>query len=101
MAKRDVCRSCRWPVVFVPSAKTGRPMILDAAPSKGVVLVGHPIGVDNAFDVVGADDTLARVVDVYTDHHATCPNAAAWKGKSRANPPAGDEGGANAAEEAE
>lgn len=24
-----------------------------------------------------------RHTDVYTDHHATCPEAAAWKGKRR------------------
>jgi hypothetical protein len=30
-----------------------------------------------------APGTLARVVDVYTDHHATCPEAEAWKGRHR------------------
>lgn len=67
------CRSCEAEVVFVPSATTGNPMILDAKPAKGVVLQR----------VMPDGHATAAVVDVYTDHHATCPDAAAWKGKHR------------------
>ena len=74
------CRSCGAEVVFVPSAASGKPMILNAFPAKGVVLrndLGYSADVG---DPAGA----AYVIDVYTDHHATCPAAAAWKGKTRA-----------------
>lgn len=66
------CRSCPAEVVFVRSATTGKNMILDAKPKKGIVI--DPSGPDTpGFQV-------ARVVDVYTDHHATCPRAADWRG---------------------
>ncbi|MDP9301280.1 MAG: hypothetical protein M3P43_10375 [Actinomycetota bacterium] len=64
----------------MPSAKTGRPMILDAKPKKGVVLrdtfndewADLRLGDDHPTYV--EDQVRASVVDVYTDHHATCPN---------------------------
>lgn len=78
------CRSCPAEVVFVKSATTGKAMILDAKPAKGVVLTDPTMNMHGllAFD----DDPAhaeARVVDVYTDHHVTCPDAAAWKGRRR------------------
>ena len=84
------CRSCDGQVVFVPSATTGKPMILDAKPRKGVVVTiaptEHGLG-PLASRATVRGETLpapsASVVDVYTDHHATCPDAASWKGKHR------------------
>ncbi|MGH2711371.1 MAG: hypothetical protein ACRDH9_09240 [Actinomycetota bacterium] len=74
----DKCRSCKADVIFVPSAKSGKPLILDAKPSKGVVLGrGVPFG--------HIPMQVANVVDVYTDHHVTCPNAADWKGRTRSS----------------
>lgn len=75
------CRSCEAEVIFVPSSKTGRPMILNATPAKSVILV-EPIG---PLLIVRreVEGSAAAVVDVYTDHHATCPAAAEWKGKKR------------------
>ncbi len=79
----------------MPSAKTGKPMILDARPAKGVVIATAVLqhgGVD-AFASRGAvahpEEMVgivpqALVVDVYTDHHVTCPEATSWKGKTRA-----------------
>jgi hypothetical protein len=80
------CRSCGAEVVFVPSETTGRRMILDARPSKAVLLIWDDAGTFG--DRLGEGDyragtQVARVVDVYTDHHATCPDAAAWEGKAR------------------
>ena len=72
------CRSCGADVVFVPSAKSGKPMILNAFPTKGVVIEQVILGPGPG------DNQRAKVVDVYTDHHATCPKAADWKGKTRA-----------------
>ena len=77
------CRSCGADVVFVRSGRSGKPMILNAFPTKGVVInndLGYPTVVDDPA-------ASAYVVNVYTDHHATCPNAADWKGKTRASPP--------------
>lgn len=87
------CRSCGAGVVFVPSAKTGRPMILDAKPEKRVV-VGHVLESTkdhaSAFiaDVGGVcSHAVARIVDVFTDHHVSCPDGPAWKGRTRNDPP--------------
>lgn len=87
------CRSCQAEVLFVPSAKTGRPMILDATPEKRVVLTEDLTSSELALHgALGADIDgryqVARVVSVYTDHHATCPAAGQWKGRSRRDPPA-------------
>jgi len=68
------CRSCGAEVMFVPSAKNhDRKMILNVKPAKGVVL--------ESTAVFGPELNVvhARVMDVYTDHHATCPNAKEWK----------------------
>ncbi len=84
----DQCRSCGASVLFVPSAKSGKPMILDAKPEKRVVL-GSAITTLEPDDgiVVGAQHPdaalIARVVRTYVDHHATCPAAAEWKGRRR------------------
>ena len=65
--------------MFVPSAKTGKSMILDATPRKGVIVrnergtFGHVPG--------GGLTEEALVVDVYTDHHATCLQAEDWRAK--------------------
>ena len=81
MTAMTTCRSCDAEVVFVPSAKSGKAMILDAKPKKGVVLVDGPTRMlSGALDVA---EPMARVVDVYTDHHVTCPAAADWKGRRR------------------
>jgi hypothetical protein len=90
------CQSCQAPVIFVPSAKSGKPMILDARPTKAVG-VGHLIYADGmqTFDPPGiqlCEDVghgrVAQVVSVFTDHHATCPAARSWAGRTRKDPPA-------------
>jgi hypothetical protein len=60
-------------------------MILDAKPAKGVVLRWDDLGTygDRLGEGDGHGTQVADVLDVYTDHHATCPDAAAWKGKAR------------------
>jgi hypothetical protein len=86
------CNSCQAEVIFVPSAKTGRSMILDAKPTKGVV-IGMPDSRSWFFTPADGPDgpgslmARAKVVDVYTDHHVTCPNADDWKGRTRKDPP--------------
>jgi hypothetical protein len=77
------CRSCPAEVIFVPSAKSGKNMILDARPTKGVVLVARSAGDEELWRAEDAkyfdESPVARVVDVYTDHHATCPRAEDWR----------------------
>jgi hypothetical protein len=79
---------CGWPdggcgaeVIFVPSAKTGKNMILDATPEKRVVLELQEIG-----GTVGGPGTrqVARVVDTYLDHHGSCSAFAAKVERERA-----------------
>lgn len=62
---RAVCRSCNAPIIWART-DNGRPIPLDAEPSKRVIL-------DNTH---GADMIGANVVDTLMPHHATCPNAA-------------------------
>lgn len=69
------CKSCHAPVLFVPNVNSGRRMILDGHPEQRIRLDG-----------LGS----AELVTVYSDHHATCPDAAAWRGRSRKNPPPSD-----------
>lgn len=67
------CRACDAEVVFVPSAKSGKRMILDAKPTKGVVVTEHWDDVEPGTEPEpGTGEMRAVVVDVYTDHHATC-----------------------------
>jgi hypothetical protein len=81
----DRCRSCGAPVIFVPSAKTGKPMILDAKPEKRIVVepTSHAGQQGEAMQPSGT--RVARVVDTYVDHHATCSNPDYWKGRTRAD----------------
>lgn len=71
----SLCKGCGAEVIFVPSAKSGKPMILDAKPTKGIVLVYA----DEVLAPGNEPDPRARVSDVYTDHHATCPKAADFR----------------------
>ncbi len=82
------CQSCRAEVVFVPSAKTGKSMILDAKPEKGVALL-HFLAViePEARAAAPHAEQYATVIDVYTDHHVTCPKAQDWQGRTRKSPP--------------
>jgi len=75
-------------VIFVPSAKTGKPMILDAKSTKGIVLLdayGH-----FSPDTMQGEAVAGKVVDTYVDHRMTCPAAAEWKGRTRAGSTGGE-----------
>ena len=84
----STCSACYAEVVFVPSAKSGKTMILDAKPKKGVVVAtavtehkrrrafaSRGVVSDGAPGIV----PHAIVVDVYTDHHATCPEVKSFR----------------------
>ena len=59
------CRSC-GARIFWARTVNGNKIPIDAEPAKRVVLT-----TDHGADIVGAE-----VVDTFTPHHATCPNAA-------------------------
>lgn len=66
------CSSCGAPMIWTDT-EGGRRMPVDAKPTKGIVL-----------GFGGRATPSAKVVDVYTSHFATCPNANAHR------KPAGD-----------
>jgi len=75
-------RGCGAEIVFVPSAKSGKQMVLDAKPAKGVVIYPDPIeawGPGPTFTGGIEGRRIAAVVDVYTDHHATCPDVGSFR----------------------
>jgi hypothetical protein len=74
---------CEAEIIYVPSRKSGRTMVLDAKPRKAVILAPRGYGAWNQpeTDVAKAD---ALVVNVYTDHHATCPDADSFRRKGGA-----------------
>lgn len=76
------CKLCKASIVFVQSEVSDKKMPLDSPPKKGVVLVVKATGPG------ASDETFARVVDVYTPHHVTCPEADQFrkrKAKAAAN----------------
>lgn len=80
----STCQSCNAEVVFVPSAKSGKPMILDAKPENRIVLIDVVTGITYATSAGTPSETVrAQVVDTYVDHHATCPKAADWRNRTR------------------
>lgn len=85
------CRSCLAPIRWAPTAKAGAPMPLDYEPTvKGNVRL-EPTAVRNGRQEVKAvvlgpiELELARAAgeELYMPHHATCPDAAEWKGARR------------------
>jgi hypothetical protein len=94
-----VAERCRTPgcgaeVIFVRSATSEKSLILDAKPTKGVLLWdgfnGEPAKVksvppERLAEYMG--QVVAKIVDVYTDHHASCIGAKAWAGRTRKDPP--------------
>jgi hypothetical protein len=80
------CRSCGAAVIFVTSGKSPAKLILDAKPEKRVIVarVRHLHLLAATDGSKHLDDPVGAVIDVYTDHHATCSDAAAWHGRTRA-----------------
>lgn len=74
---------CGAEIIFVKTIN-GKSQVLDAKPKKGVVLVleQDPLVLASQQDLE-VDDARARVVNIWTDHHATCPNAYKFKGVAK------------------
>lgn len=72
----STCQSCGASVFFAVYEKTGRTMIVDAKPSQRLVVVaGDPD------DPLNPCTIRLAMRKTYVDHHATCPQAAEWRGK--------------------
>lgn len=77
------CRSCGAKIIFAQT-ENGKTIPVDAAPQKRVVL--SPA--DDGAHYLPNEPPVARVIDTYVSHFATCPNAAQRRnpkegGKSR------------------
>ncbi len=82
----DTCRSCKAPVIWAVTPK-GKRAIIDAEAdnqAKGNVYL-IDLGADQitlAVTLSGeALNILNQLVDLRTDHHATCPDVEEWRGK--------------------
>lgn len=76
------CRTCKAPVVFVKSGKSGKTMILDAEPvDRGNVQIvptpEGPVAWVQTKELL--EKARAEGEPLYLDHHATCPQADAWR----------------------
>jgi hypothetical protein len=84
-------RPCRWPdggcgadIIDVRTIK-GAKQVLDAEPTKGIVMVDAVIGDQLASGFKAPETMVSRVVNVWTDHHATCSAFKAYQERRRAN----------------
>lgn len=98
--RRTTCLDCPAEVIFVFNVKSGARMILDADPlPEPVELESRLVGVvGNKGQILTKDriaDDGSLIPDPgyapspelrwHRDHHATCPNAGQWKGRTRAD----------------
>jgi hypothetical protein len=98
MTDFGACRSCKAPVIWARSAKTGKAMPLQDAPEDGNVIVdgfgkAH-VFADHAAAIV-AMETLDGFPygETLLSHHAVCPNRGEWShapGRQTAKQPAGE-----------
>lgn len=87
------CRSCKRPVHWSKTARTGSAMPLDRDPDRGNVLVdgngrAHVFrDHDAAVAASEADDEGRFGTETYISHHAEgqCPEGSKWKGKQRSD----------------
>lgn len=68
MRPPDVCRSCGAEIRWVLTHATGARMPLDYKPESRLVI---------------GRSGRAHVVETYTSHFATCPQAGLWSGEKR------------------
>jgi hypothetical protein len=70
----DTCRSCQAPIRWAPSARTGKPMPLDAAP--------HPAGTFVITATGVAAYSPGSPEPRYRSHFANCPHAGQHRKKT-------------------
>jgi hypothetical protein len=88
-------RPCRWPdggcgaeIIDVLTIK-GRKQVLDATPTKGIVLTDGGMFVGLKTEDYTGGQARAEVMNVYVDHHSTCSAWAAKVERERAAKAAG------------
>jgi len=72
----------RWLIIDAEPAEKGNIMVgLDPNTQEhtGLILYGRPL-----------EDAREKSIDLYLDHHATCPDAAAWREKKRVSEQQGE-----------
>lgn len=70
------CSACEAEVEFIPSAKTGKPTIVDATPEKRLVVLDggeECYSIDHVRAAMRSGTATVKVATVFVDHHATCP----------------------------
>lgn len=76
---------CGAEILFVPNAKSGKTVILDAKPERRYLLVDETdyVGDEGDMEIVlvgPGEGAVAVLVETRVDHHATCPAfAAGWR----------------------
>lgn len=84
------CDSCGAEIFFAVNSTTGRRMPIDAYPldDGNVVVHGDPQSVAGRLElsatVLGPLEAHGHDGELYKSHFATCPDADAWKGQTRA-----------------
>lgn len=73
----STCKSCGARIAWVRT-ENGKNMPVDAEPERRVVVVVRAVGPDLP------DEEVARVVDTFKSHFATCPNADRHRTKAKA-----------------
>jgi len=69
------CRKCQADIFFAESAKQHRPVPMDAIPVKGYRLTWKP----NRRDTANGGQYVCDLIDVFTTHFVTCPEAASFR----------------------
>lgn len=95
---RDSCRSCDAPVLFVRNVKSDATLIVDAEPLEEpvkleprlVAVVGESAQIltkanisEDGVLLSGREGGPHPDLRWHRDHHATCPNAEEWRGRTR------------------
>lgn len=80
MPNQARCKSCNALIMWLRNDRTGKMSPIDAAPNiNGNCLV---LDDDEHYHVLAKIDAIAQDPSrIYTNHFATCPEAAQWKSK--------------------
>jgi len=69
--RMSTCRSCEAEITWIKIRPSMKSHPVDAMPKKVIVLG----------DVISGGSPVGKMVDGYTSHFATCPNADDWRNR--------------------
>jgi hypothetical protein len=72
----DRCRSCDAEIIWARTVN-GKLQPFDAKPTKGTIL--SAVAPEDAPELAGMEGPFAKVVDIWTPHHSTCPQGRSWR----------------------